>query len=904
MVGANLAHYRIVRPIGAGGMGEVFLAEDTKLGRDVALKVLPHALAADPERRDRFDREARAVAALNHPNIITIHSVEEHEGVLFLTMELVEGKTLSEIIPRQGMSLEQWLQVAITLSDAVGAAHQRGITHRDLKPANVMVSDEGRVKVLDFGLAKLQQESPGDGVAETMTKGQLTGEGRILGTVAYMSPEQAQGKPVDARSDVFSLGIVLFEMATGETPFKGDTSMSVLSAIIKDTPASVTELRQDLPREVGRVLRRCLAKDPDERYQTAKDLRNELRLLKEDLASDAATRSRVTTGVSRTTVLPASRSRTWSAVLLASGVVAAVAGGWWYSRHFGAAPTPAFAAIKPIQQLTHSGTVWSVAISPDGRYVVHDDGSPDKPSLWMRQVSTSSSTQIVAPAAGIYSGLAFSPDDESVLYLFTPANSTAAPTLYRIPLLGNVLPRKLVEDISTPPAFSADGTRMAFIRDTADRKTVIMLANTDGTGQRLLASRADLDPYVRTRVAWSPDSKLIAAFAGTMPTKKSRIVLVNVETGTEQPFSEARFDDAGQLAWLADGSALVFDAVEQYGGRWNWNSQLWTITYPAGTVRRITPDAASYSGIAATATGRTIVAVRDDVRDGLWVAPEGDTSRARPITATTNGREGATGIDWTPDNRIIYSAATQGSWDIWIANSDGTQPTQLTSDPGVENQPRILPDGKGIVFTSRENGGDDVLVRAIDLDGGNPRPIATGGAIYRGYVQVAGDHIYFKVLEAGRPVAYRVPLAGGSRERIFADSSRLPPGFVLTSVSPDERLVVGRYAGPTGSGLAVVSIAGEPVRRFPYTYSPAPGFAGTWAPGGHAIEDLVVRDGAVNLWRFPLDGSAPRAVTTFPSDQIMNYRWSRDGRFLAMSRGTESSDVVLITSDDKDDKKE
>jgi len=310
LIPATLGHYRIVGPIGAGGMGEVFLADDAKLGRRVALKVLAHAQAADPERRDRFEREARAVAALNHPNIITIYSVEEQDGVLFLTMELVEGKTLSALIPPQGMSLEQLLHVAIPLADAVGAAHQRGITHRDLKPANVMVSDEGRVKVLDFGLAKLQEESPIDGLSATVTKAQLTGEGHIVGTVAYMSPEQAQGKAIDPRSDVFSLGVLLFEMATGEKPFKGETTMSVLSAIIKDQPSSVTDLRQDLPRDVGRILRRCLAKDPDERYQTAKDLRNDLRLLKEELDTVVAGRAQAPGQVTSSAVLPSAVPRT------------------------------------------------------------------------------------------------------------------------------------------------------------------------------------------------------------------------------------------------------------------------------------------------------------------------------------------------------------------------------------------------------------------------------------------------------------------------------------------------------------------------------------------------------------------------------------------------------------------
>ena len=904
MIPATLGHYRIVRPIGAGGMGEVFLAEDEKLGRRVALKVLAHALAADPERRARFEREARAVAALNHPNIITIYSVEEQGGVLFLTMELVEGKRLDESIPPQGMSLEQLLHLTIPLADAVGAAHQRGITHRDLKPANVMVTDEGRVKVLDFGLAKWSEASSAvDGLSAAMTEHQLTGEGRIVGTVAYMSPEQAQGKPVDARSDVFSLGILLFEMATGDRPFKGDTNMSVLSAIIKDTPSSVTELRQDLPRDVGRIIRRCLAKDPDDRYQTAKDLRNNLRSLKEDLDSGVATRAATSTQVTPAAGLQAPGPRVRPSWLLALGAVAAigVAGWWWYARRPAERSSHAYSTIK-MRRLTNTGTARIAAISPDGRYVVHDDGNFDTPGLWMRQVSTPSSVQIVPSAAGVFLGLAFSPDGESVLYVFGPlvgANISAVASLFQIPLLGNVPPRKLLEDIATAPAFSPDGTRMAFIRSTADGEQVIMLANADGSNQRRLASRAAADVYAPARVAWSPDGRRIAAFAGAMPKQKSRIVLVDVETGKEEALGDARFDAGGQLAWLSDGSGLVFDAFEQYGGRFNWNSQLWAIAYPAGTIRRITQDGASYGSVAATAGGRSLVAVRDEVRAGLWVAPEGDTARARPVTSTSNGREGATGIDWTPDGRIVYSATTHESWDIWIANSDGSQPKQLTSDPGVENQPRVLPDGTGIIFTSRASGGSEVQLRAIDLDGGNPRTIATGGGVFRGYVQAVGDHIYFKVLEGVRPVAYRMPLAGGPREPLFADPTRLPRRFILSSVSVDQRWAVGTYDEAGASGNAVVPIDGVgPVRRFPFTYTPGVGFGPTWAPGGQAIEDLVFRDRATNLWRFPLDGSPPRPVTTFTSEQIMNYRWSRDGRTLAMSRGTNSSDLVLITSDD------
>ena len=298
MVGTSIGHYHIVESLGKGGMGEVYAAEDTRLGRRVALKVLSRGLAMDADRRERFEREARAVAALNHPNIVTIYSVEEADGVPFLTLELVEGRTLDALIPPGGLPLDRILAYAIPLADAVGAAHQRGITHRDLKPGNVMIGDDGRVKVLDFGLAKLKESNAS--LAASLPTQELTGEGRIVGTVAYMSPEQAEAKPVDPRSDVFSLGVVIFEMATSQRPFKGDTQVSLLSSIIKDTPSSLTDLRAELPRDLGRIVRRCLSKDPEDRYQTAKDLRNDLRALKEELSSGA-----VAAAVSGVHALPA-----------------------------------------------------------------------------------------------------------------------------------------------------------------------------------------------------------------------------------------------------------------------------------------------------------------------------------------------------------------------------------------------------------------------------------------------------------------------------------------------------------------------------------------------------------------------------------------------------------------------
>jgi hypothetical protein len=284
MIGQTIRHYRIMEKLGAGGMGEVYLAEDTKLKRQVALKLLPTDMAGSQDRLERFQREAETLAALDHPNIVTIYSVEEDQGVRFLTMQLVEGKRLSELIPNGGMPVQRIFDIGIPLADALAAAHEQGVIHRDLKPGNIMVTDRGQVKVLDFGLAKLLPEVAPPRDTELATE-PLTAEGRLVGTMPYMSPEQLEGRDLDARSDIFSLGVLLWEMATGARPFQGDTSVSLISSIVRDRPAPVDRLRQELPHHLGRVIGHCLEKDTEQRYQSVKDVRNELAALSKEIES-------------------------------------------------------------------------------------------------------------------------------------------------------------------------------------------------------------------------------------------------------------------------------------------------------------------------------------------------------------------------------------------------------------------------------------------------------------------------------------------------------------------------------------------------------------------------------------------------------------------------------------------
>jgi serine/threonine-protein kinase len=346
--GARLGSYEILSPIGSGGMGEVYRARDPKLNRFVAIKVLSEQTTADPERRMRFEHEARTIAALTHPNIVTIHSAEEDNGVLFLTMEYVEGKPLTDLIVKGGAPLTQILALAIPLADALSAAHQKGITHRDVKPANVMVTADGRVKVLDFGLAKLIEPSPTQPNVSALPTVAQTGEGRILGTVAYMSPEQAEGKPVDPRSDIFSLGTLLYELATGDRPFTGDSSVSVISAILKDTPRSVTEVNPTLPAQLSRIVTRCLVKDPVGRYQSGIDLRHDLEELQQAHESGTLDSPHEAHPDEKITPRWIRRHQTGvvaSACAVALVVLATIAGRLWFPRASAGVPIDSIAVL-------------------------------------------------------------------------------------------------------------------------------------------------------------------------------------------------------------------------------------------------------------------------------------------------------------------------------------------------------------------------------------------------------------------------------------------------------------------------------------------------------------------------------------------------------------------------------
>jgi eukaryotic-like serine/threonine-protein kinase len=866
-------------------MGEVYRARDTKLNRDVAIKVLLAAVAVDPERRERFEREAQAIAALNHPNIVTIHSIEQIDDQSIITMELVQGRSLADVIPKGGMPLDRLLKIAIPVADAVAAAHQKGITHRDLKPANIMLGEgdqAGRVKVLDFGLAKLTDTLPGLTDATRMTTAPITGEGRIVGTVAYMSPEQAEGKAIDARSDLFSLGIILYEMATGQRPFTGDTSVSIISSIVKDTPKSVTELNAALPRELGRIVRRALTKDVERRYQTAKDLRNDLEELKSSLDSGELQSQ----GAGHGTTPRGHRARVWqwTTVALAVVSIAAIATLVTFGRRR-ADPTgsPPSAPQLQMVRLTNTGNARLPALSPDGRYVayVQDDG--DQQSLWVRQIASSSNVRVVDPVRGV-SILAVTVTPDGGFVDFVRREGSASPELWRAPFLGGP-PRKIADNVWSALGWSPDGKKMAFLTQNggATERSVVV-AESDGSRPRVVATRKLPLRYLSLSFSlqsslppiWLPDAQSIAVL-GLDDSRKLVIVAVNATTGAETivlPLKRLGQVYGMGIALAHDGSFILEDATEPMGPQ-----QLLSIRVPDGQTTRLTNDLNEYAG--ASVAGDVIVAARQETRAGLWLADaHGDNAREVGQDVPSSQKS----LAWTGDSRVIYESALVGGAGVWSTDlSNGT--SQLIVPYGF--QPTMSADGRTLVYTRQQNGQE--LWRA-DQDGTHATQIA-GAYGNQPSVTPDGSAVFYTSPQSGLQSTWTVDLHGGSpREFAHVFAGR-------AEVSPDGRFVMfpSRDEKTGAAETLIMPIDGDaPARRVTAEMTQASYESIHWTADGQGLAYIDPKSRS-NILVQPIDGSAARQLTHFTDGRhLVDFAWSHDGRQLALSRAVNISDIVML----------
>src|SRR5262245_34125606 len=532
--GRIISHYQVLSLLGAGGMGEVYLAEDTRLRRKVALKLLPAQFTQDAGRALRFQREARAASSLNHPNIITIFEVGQVDGRHFFCAEYIEGQTLRRRLAGDRIKPHESLDVAVQIASALTSAHEAGIVHRDIKPENIMLRHDGLVKVLDFGLAKLTEERPGE--RETGIQGDdpfdslsfslsLSTTGVAMGTVRYMSPEQARGEDVEERSDIFSLGVVLYEMISGRPPFEGETLDEVVAAILEREPPPLAQYAREAPAELQRIVAKALRKKREDRYEAVSDLLLDLKALKEEMELETKARQ------GRQPKASDARRITIAVIALMILVAAATA----INRLTGK-PTVPFQKVD-ITRLTNNHNIGLSAISPDGKYIVYVDSEKGHASLRLRQVATDNIREIVPPSKVNYTDLALSPDGSYAYFVRTSDKVSDLTALYRVPVFGGA-PVKLIDNVYLHFTLSPDGNQIAFARRySGEGKIAMMIANADGSGERRIATRPLNEPYEFP--SWSPDGEVIICALG-LPGRVGNlwgITELRVKDGAERPLT-------------------------------------------------------------------------------------------------------------------------------------------------------------------------------------------------------------------------------------------------------------------------------------------------------------------------------------------------------------------------------
>lgn len=913
--GDYLGRYRIVRKIGEGGMGEVFLAEDAKLNRQIAVKVLSADFASDSDRMLRFVHEAISASALNHPNIITIYEILDDNEPPFIAMEYVEGETLGRRMKRLPLDVHEVLDNAIQIATALAAAHEAGVVHRDVKPDNMILRPDGLVKVLDFGLAKQIERRVVSSFDESYTfQNVKTHPGLVMGTVAYMSPEQARGKAVDARSDIFSFGAMLYQMASGRLPFIGENDIDVVGSILHKEPRPLSQAARPVPHDVELIIRKALRKNREERYQTMRELLADLKEIREEMRvagggqrsnghsgngalSDAErglpTEGMHAAGVVSTRELSMPPS-TLSGILMSeirehplrslgySTFFAILLTGIFYGfyRVVETWRQPESFQTMRLEKLTYSGNVESfhAALSPDGKYFAYVVDEAGEEGLTVKQTATDSTITIVASGRNDISGVAFSPDSNFIYYSMAEPGGESA--VYMAPALGGA-GRKLIPNAEKRVTFSPDGKTVAFIRNSA----YIMLANAGDVGNvRQLAKAGDGNQWIA--IAWSPKGDSIATVYLSQGDSHDHLSEVSVADGTERPVASQPWLRLRGVAWLPDASGLVvsgrdFDAQ---------HSQLWQIDYPGGTTRRVTNDLSNYQGATLTSDGRSVLSVQENYVSNVWAGSAAKDAPAKQITTELGRDEGMSGVAVAPDGKLIYTVRLKGDQDIWAINADGTGNRALTFNAKANFSPVVSPDGRFIVFVSTRAGNFDIW--RMDVDGGNPLQL-TSSPDQDGDPNISpdGKFVYFHAIDKERvSTIWRVPIDGGRTVQLTDYYSRRPV------VSPDGLSFVcetGASSADAAPKLAVLPAEGGAAAQVLNLPMVVKSRTIRWSGDGKGLIFAESKNRVDNLWLQPLDGGTPVRLTNFESDRIFRFDVSAAGR-VAMARGNENSDVVMV----------